>query len=308
MAKIYALDQIVLGEESEYGVSATSFNSKAFGHIVGGKITITDEVQQLRSIRNAENNLKPHKNVDLNHLIDFELTFNPINLSFLKYVLGGEDDGVPKLTGATEDLPSLTAVGTYDETNKMKILGFKVETMTIKVSEKSIVEVNLKGKAKKEEKTTENFNYTEITEDPLLFLDGYVEYDGNIIDTRDVNIEIKNTLRVGRPITKMEEEDKRNIKYLKRTNISFKTNLTGEINDIAEEYEKYKERIDRNLNLYFKSDIEDKKLYLAMEGLRGATFGKDSKQADSDDVKTFETEFMGLSCSVNYVDEDSSGD
>lgn len=304
----YSLDAIELGEQADFDTEAVSYDITEFGWINTAEVVVERAVNQFKGLKGGTGGHLYQRNIQLLTRVTGTMTFNPIDLKFLKYGPGDYNEAAGNYTVASQaDIPVfLSLKGNYDGTKAVKLIGLAFGNMNITVSENNIVEVSCPFTAKSIDIITESIDYTQPTVDPLTYIDGSLTYNSNnlLINSATVNMDLKAFPK--RNFENVAANSKYYISSITRT--AFICNFTGnaDVEDATNEIEDFLggtngniEKSDFDIVLNFVDDNSDAHS-LTVSGCRDTRFRK-PMSGDPDNIKNYDVDTVSLDISATGV-------
>jgi len=298
----YALDGVVLGEESTYGTLASSFTD-TIGFINNIDVNVNDDVRQMRHIVGGTDGALVQRNVDLLHTVDGTIETYPTDWIPLKFLLGDYAATTTYTINPSSTVTSLSIKGNYDGTDALQIVGLVLTKGTINLREGEPVTINYDYIAKKESSITAAITGTAPSEDPLTFLQGSLTVNSKNYKINTMTLPMDFAAIGRRNVEAVSADDERVITEVIKKNFTVSFNINADLQDIDDEYDEYTggttvqaARSDFSIVGTFVDSSGDSHDF-TMTGCRGTTFKKGYRT--DGEVKNFD--FNGVAIDVQFT-------
>lgn len=185
------LDSVVIGEEVTPGTEASSFDVDVFGDITNCSLSVEDEERVIGGIQGGSTaGHLPSKIVDLKATPAGSITFLPNSFRFYKYVISDftEGGGIYTLANNSAALPkSLSFKGNYNTTDGVEHLGVYLTNVRFSIIDEDILSVTGDLISLFAQTINEVVTYTPAADNPLIFSEGVLTFDGNTWDLQSFN-------------------------------------------------------------------------------------------------------------------------
>ena len=297
------MDGVKFAVESTYGTAGTSFVVD-LGWLQSMSVDIADEVKQLRHIKGGTDGLLAESNLDLLHTVTGNIETFAVDWIPLRYLLSDYTaPGGNYIINPSRTIDSLTAKGTYNNTEALQIVGLNLTKGTINLSVGEPVAINYDYIGKKESELTESVEGTVPSEKPMTFLSGSMTVNGEAFKINDFTFDMPFETEAKRNIEVVSSGDERVITEVIKKNFSPSFTINADIDTSTTEYETYtggtsvqEARSDFSIVLTMQSADGDTHV-ATITGAKGTTFSKGFNI--SGDIKNFD--FNGVARDVQFT-------
>lgn len=299
----YALDGVVLGEETvAYGTLASAFTD-SLGFINNIDVNINDEVRQLRHIKGGTDGILVQRNLDLLHTVNGSIETYPLDWKPLEFFLGDYSATTTYTINPSTNVQSLSIKGNYDGTDALQLVGVVLTKATINLRTGEVVTINYDWIAKKESKITAAITGTTPSQDPLTFLNGSITLNSKNYKINTMTLDMDFNAEGRRNIESVSAGDERVITEVIKKNFNVTFNINADLQDASDEYEEYTggtspqtARTDFSIVGTFE-DANGDTHTMTITGARGTTFKKGYRT--DGEVKNFD--FNGVAIDVQFT-------